>query len=328
MKNRKYLLPGILIAVFVMFAACPEPDDKSSGDNGKYAELFDTSKGFPADLSNSWKIYGHHNPLITQGFGADPTVMVYKDRVYVFASNDSLMYNDNGKVIQMTYSGGIQGLRAISSADLVNWTDHGIINVGDNPPSTNQLDPYGPPVTPYKARAWAPSAVWKNIGGQDKFFIYFADNGIGVISADSPTGPWNSPLNKLMIDRDTPTCQASADANDNLIDADGVHWLFDPGAMVDDDGTGYIYFGGGTVGNNNARRARLGENMVSLAEGEPQRWGPPESLFEDNEIAKINGKYYYSYCKTGGIIAYKTSDEPLGTYSTAKDIMNSPQSQF
>jgi len=330
-KMRVRITFVILLAAGLTFVNCPESDDKSSGgDKGLYADLFDAAKGFPASLSNSWKIYGHRNALITQGFGADPTVFVYNDRVYLFASNDSLMYDADGKVIQMTYADGIQGLRAISSADLANWTDHGIINVGNIPASTNPLDPYGPRVTDYDARAWAPSAVWKKIDGQDKFFIYFANsgNGIGVITADSPTGPWTSPLNKLLIDRNTPTCQAATDANDNVIDPAGVMWLFDPGAMVDDkDGQGYIFFGGGNKGDNNARRAKLGADMISL-DGDPLRWGPPEGLFEDNEIVKINNKYYFSYCKNGGMIAYMASDAPFGTYGAAKDIMRSPQSQL
>jgi len=321
----------VLLAIGLAFVNCPEPDNKSSGgDKGLYADLFDTAKGFPAELSNCWKIYGQRNALITQGFGADPTVFVYNDRVYLFASNDSLMYDADGKVIQMTYADGIQGLRAISSADLANWTDHGLINVGNTPASTNTLDPYGPRVTSYDTRAWAPSAVWKKINGQDKFFIYFANsgNGIGVITADNPAGPWTSPLNKLLIDRDTPTCQAVTDAEDKeIIDPTGVYWLFDPGAMVDNDGQGYIFFGGGNKGDNNARRVKLGDNMISLDE-EPQRWGPPEGLFEDNEIVKINNKYYYSYCKNGGMIAYMASDAPFGTYSAAKDILRSPQSQL
>jgi len=321
MKNGKIIfiiLFAFLLTLGLTIAACQNNNVSDDTVKEEYGELFDTENGFPADLSNSWKVWGHRNALITQGFGADPTVFVYEDRAYVFSSNDAMMYDkDTGLAIQMTYAGGIQGLRAISSADLANWTDHGIINVGDDPVSTNPIDPYGPPVTSYKTKAWAPSAVWKMINGSPKFFIYFANSGdgIGVITADSPTGPWTSPLDKLLIDRSTPTC-----AN--------VQYLFDPGVMVDDDGTGYMVFGGGndTSKGSNARRVKLGADMISL-DGDPEVWEVPD-LFEDNEIVKINGKYYYSFCKNGGTIAYMTSDAPFGTYSSSVEIMRPPQNQL
>jgi len=313
------MLSGILFTAGLTLAACSN-DSNTNGkqpDNGndEYAELFDTANGFPAALSNSWKIWNHRNALITQGFGADPTVMVYEDRAYVFSSNDSLMYGDDGKAIQMTYAGGIQGIRAISSSDLANWTDHGIINVGNTPPSTNPIDPYGQRVTSYDTRSWAPSAAWKMINGSPKFFIYFANSGdgIGVITANSPTGPWTSPLPKLLIDRNTPNCSS-------------VEYLFDPGVMVDDDGQGYMFFGGGNS-DGMARRVKLGADMISL-DGDPETWAVPD-LFEDNEIAKINGTYYYSFCnRSSSSIAYMTSDEPFGTYSASRQIMRSPQVQL
>jgi len=321
MKNKKLVLKmllAILLSAALIIAACQDGNGPDNTVQEQYGELFDTANGFPDALSNSWKIWGHRNALITQGFGADPTVLVYNGRAYVYSSNDALMY-ENGTAIQMTYAGGIQGLRAISSADLANWTDHGIINVGNDPVSTNPIDPYDASnrVTPYDTKAWAPSAVWKRIDGVDKFFIYFANsgNGIGVITADSPTGPWTSPLNKLLIDRSTPTC------------AD-IQYLFDPGVMVDDDGIGYMVFGGGndTSKGPNGRRVKLGADMISL-DGDPLVWDVP-NLFEDNEIVKINGKYYYSYCQNGGVIAYMTCDTPLGTYSAPTEIMNPPQNQL
>jgi len=298
------------------------------------AALFDTEEGFPDALSNSWKIWGHRNALITQGFGADPTAMVYKDRLYIYASNDSLTFANGALSENVGYNAGIRGLRVVSSADLANWTDHGLINVGGLPEWIDPLYlPMPDPVTPYPSRSWAPSAVWKRIEGRDRFFIYFANSGdgIGVISADSPTGPWTSPLNKLLIDRNTPNCAA-----------DEVTSLFDPGVMVDDNGRAYMYFGGGpgataqeSLESGSGRRIRLGNDMISLI-GKPQIFTSP-CLFEDNEIARIGNTYYYSYVTNGvsnsfGLgnaqIAYRTSDEPLGEYSAPKPLMNSPQSFF
>jgi arabinoxylan arabinofuranohydrolase len=283
----------------------------------------------PSNLSNSWKIWGHRNALITQGFSADPTTMIYNDRVYLFASNDSLEYDDSGNPKARTFADGIQGLRAISSADLSNWTDHGVINVGGVPPSTNPLIPDTPKVTPYETRSWAPSATWKRIGGRDRFFVYFANsgNGIGVIMSDSPTGPWRSPLPKLLIDRETPNCAL-------------VDYLFDPGVFIDDDGQAYLYFGGGqnfsnpNVPNNSnytkyARRVRLNGDMISLSEI-PEDWYVPY-LFEACDMVKFNGAYYFTYCtnwSTGGFglsnsqIAYMKGSDPMGIFKMNPDDPN------
>jgi len=130
------------------------------------------------------------------------------------------------------------------------------------------------------------------IDGKPRFFVYYANsgNGIGVITADSPDGPWRSPIGTMLIDRNTPNCG-------------DVVWLFDPGVLVDDDGQGYLFFGGGVRkdgpydNTGQARRVKLGADMISI-EGIPETWYVPY-MFESSEIAKINGRYYYSYCTTG-----------------------------
>jgi len=300
------------------------------------AALFTTANGFPAQLSDTWKIWGHKNSLLTHGFGADPTALVYEDKVYIYASNDSLMYNASGSVIQMDYAAGIQGTRSLSSSDLVNWTDHGIINIS-GVKSTNPLIPSTAAlIAPYKyaSAAWAPSATWKMLGGSPKFFIFYANggNGIGVISADSPIGPWSSPIDRLLIDRDTPNCGT-------------VAYLFDPGAFVDDDGQGYLYFGGGPpnlANTGQARRIKLGYDMISLV-GIAETWNMPY-LFEASELTKIKGKYYASWVTNssaaGGLsgtqIAYMIGDDPMGPspasggsgFGSARPILNSPSGQL
>lgn len=303
----------------------PKMEDQPSADD--LEALF--AAGLPAALSNSWKIWGHHNALFTQGFGADPTAFEYEGRVYLFASNDSLLYDADGQVANGSYGTGIQGLRAVSSADLVNWTDHGVLNIA-GPVSTNPLIPVSNPIIypgTYASASWAPSATWKMMGGKPQFFIFYANsgNGIGVITSSSPTGPWFSPLNKLLIDRDTPTCAG-----------DEVNYLFDPGVFADDNGEAYLFFGGGPAqgtGNNSAstgqgRRVKLRADMTAL-EGDPEIFNPPQ-LFEDSEITKINDKYYYSYVTNGSSsvynlqnsqIAYMTADHPLGIFSAPRGIM-------
>jgi arabinoxylan arabinofuranohydrolase len=355
MKNNKRLrtLLGIVLVFGVFVAACPgdepgqeqelEPvpvlEDQPSKEI--LAELFDTDNGFPENLSNSWKIWGHHNALITQGFGADPTAIEYNGRLYLFASNDTILYDANDAIANGSYSAGIQGVRSISSGDLVNWTDHGVLNIAGpaftDPLVTSNTTIISPGT--YAQRSWAPAIEMKKFNGVPKFFLYYADsgNGIGVITAPSPTGPWTSPLNKLLIDRNTPTCAAKPE-NAALI-AGQVTTLFDPGVMVDDDGKGYIFFGGGdnivgTATITSARRARLGDDMISL-DGDPEAFFSPH-LFEASDINKINGTYYFSYVLNSSAasplfntqIAYRTADDPMGTFSNPIGIMRAANNQL
>ena len=195
---------------------------------------------------------------------------------------------------------------------MVNWTDHGAIPVaGRNGRTTSG-------VASWASCSWAPDACWKTINGKDKFFLYFANSGggIGVLTADSPTGPWTDPLGHALVTGATPNCS-------------DVIWMFDPAVLVDDDGTGYLYFGGGVPENNPAdpgtgRCVQLGDDMISLA-GTPVKMSTPY-LFEDSSILKIGDTYYYSYCtnwNTGGNpygfgnaqIAYMTSKNPLGPFT-------------
>ena len=71
------------------------------------------------------KADNENNPLVTQNYGADPGAMVYKDRVYVYTTNDTQEFAGNN---ENTY-GKITQLNCYSSSDMVNWTDHGQFNV-------------------------------------------------------------------------------------------------------------------------------------------------------------------------------------------------------
>ena len=260
----------------------------------------------PVTLQKSYKKAGENNPLYTQRFGADPGVMEYDGRLYVYMTDDILEYDKKGNVKENSYS-QIRSINCISSDDMVNWTDHGRIRVAG---------PGG--VAKWANNSWAPCAAHKTIDGQEKFFLYFCNggNGIGVLSADSPVGPWRDERGSLLITRGVKNC------------AD-VTWLFDPAVMVDEDGTGYLAFGGGVPEGKwdapgTARIVRLGEDMISLA-GDPVRLDVPW-LFEDSGINKIGDKYFYTYCSnfqtkgnslklTDGAIQYMISDNPLGPYT-------------
>ena len=253
----------------------------------------------------SYKLFGENNPLYTQRFGADPGVMEYEGRFYVYMTDDIIEYDSTGKVKENSYS-QIRSINCISSADLVNWTDHGRIPVAGRTG-----------IAAWAGNSWAPCAAHKTIDGREKFFLYFCNggNGIGVLAADSPTGPWRDELGHLLITRQTPNC------------ADIV-WLFDPAVMVDEDGTGDLAFGGGVpqgreAAPGTARIVRLGEDMMSL-DCDPVVIDAPY-LFEDSGINRIGGRYVYSYCSnwqtdgnklklSSGAIEYMVADDPLGPY--------------
>ena len=267
------------------------------------------------------KIPGYSNPLIDYDFGADPFALEYNGRVYVYMTADQFEYDQNGNIIDNTYS-KINSLHVISSADLVNWTDHGFIPVAG---------PNG--VAKWANNSWAPAIAYKQIDGQDKFFLYFCNGGggIGVLEGDSPAGPFTDPLGHALIDGSTPGTQ-------------GVPWIFDPAVMVDDDGTGYLVFGGGIpagqdLNPKSARIVRLGDDMISL-DCEPVMIDAP-CMFEDGGIHKANGKYYYTYCSNFsgnhsavegypgyGIICYMVSDDPLGPYEYCGEILQNPSTYF
>ena len=267
------------------------------------------------------KIPGYSNPLIDYDFGADPFALEYNGRVYVYMTADQFEYDQDGNIIDNTYS-KINSLHVISSADLVNWTDHGFIPVAG---------PNG--VAKWANNSWAPAIAYKQIDGQDKFFLYFCNGGggIGVLEGDSPVGPFTDPLGHALIDGSTPGTQ-------------GVPWIFDPAVMVDDDGTGYLVFGGGIpagqdLNPKSARIVRLGDDMISL-DCEPVMIDAP-CMFEDGGIHKANGKYYYTYCSNFsgnhsavegypgyGIICYMVSDDPLGPYEYCGEILQNPSTYF
>ncbi len=269
-----------------------------------------------------YKKIGESNPLITQSYGADPYGMVYEDRLYVYMTHDEYMYDKDGNISNNTYA-TIKSLRCISSADLVNWTDHGVIHVGGLKGATTWAN-----------NSWAPAAIHKNIDGEDKFFLYFANSAssIGVLTADSPIGPFRDPLGEPIITRQTP----------NVSD---VAWLFDPAVFTDDDGKSYIYFGGGVPEGmsempNTARVIELGSDMISTV-GEAVTIEAPY-IFEDSGINKIGDTYYYSYCSNWDSrenakgeyvpaiaeIIYMTSDNPMGPWHYQGSILENPGKYF
>lgn len=270
------------------------------------------------------KPFIENNPTIIHKFSADPAVLVYNDTVYLYCTNDSQQAEFSLGKQENSYN-KINTLNIFSSKDLVNWTDCGEIAVG------GKQNPNG--VAKWATNSWAPAICTKKIDGIDKFFLYFADsaNGIGVLTSNSPLGPFSDPIGKALINRKTPNTQK-------------VYWLFDPAVLVDDDGTGYLYFGGGIDKDSehpkSARVVKLNPDMISIAD-EPIEIDAP-FLFEDSGINKIGKTYYYSYCANWAsrenasgnevppatTIAYMTSSSPLGPFKYAGYTLKNPGNYF
>jgi hypothetical protein len=205
---------------------------------------------------------------------ADPTAIEYEGRLYVYGTNDHQQYlfDPKGK---NTYE-RIKSLVIFSTDDMVNWTYHGTIETGA--------------ISPYIIASWAPSIVSRvEEDGKTHFYLYYSNSGwgVGVLTSTSPTGPWTDPIKRSLVDGNTPGLGKGCTP-------------FDPGVVIDDDGVGWLAFGGSfddgpetTYLKNGARIVKLGDDMVSLASDIMEI--PAPYHFEANELNYINGLYIYTY---------------------------------
>lgn len=231
-------------------------------------------------LTSAYKSATNANPISPWMLCADPTAVEYEGRLYVYGTNDQQEYNTTQNASNNTY-GRIKQLVVFSSEDLINWTHHGIIDVGS--------------ISPWIATSWAPSIVSReDASGRTRFYMYYTNtaSGIGVLTATSPLGPWTDPLGHALIDGRT----QGRGLQSNIID---------PGVAVDDEGTGWLTFGGGdpnSSGSNlipgNARIVKLGKDMTSLASDIVEI--PAPYHFEANELNIVSGKFIFSYSSNWG----------------------------
>ena len=227
--------------------------------------------GTPRDESP--KFYtGQANPLLDFVFVADPTSIEYNGRLYVYGTNDSQQLDAVGKDGKNTYE-HIHSLVMMSTDDMVNWTYHGIIDV-------KSLSPWG-------IASWAPSIVSRlEDDGKTHFYLYYSNSGagVGLLTATSPVGPWTDPLGRALI---SPFTQGLGDCEAP----------FDPGVVIDSEGTGWLAFGAGEPRTDlqpgNARLVRLGKDMMSL-DSELVELDAPYH-FEANELNFINDTWVYTY---------------------------------
>jgi arabinoxylan arabinofuranohydrolase len=240
------------------------------------------------------------NPILSHKYTADPQPIVWNDRLYVYASNDDQSVVESDGYV-------IQAYTLVSTDDMVNWVDHGeVFRVPRDWNRGNETS----------ARAYAPGAAVRN----NTVYLYPCGAGgpVGVVTAPRPEGPFNDVHNgRALADRGA-WCE-----NCN------VPWLFDPAAFVDDNGQGYIYYGGG--GDNSFRVMKLNDDMISLQDSQAITIEAPR-IFEASYMHKRGDIYYFSYVndfnppagEPGAAIVYMTGDDPMGPFTFRGPVLRNP----
>lgn len=238
------------------------------------------------------------NPIVQTHFTTDPAPMVSGDRLYVYTGHDE---NDADFF-------WMQEWRVYSTADMVNWTDHG---------SPLAIESF----SWADDRAWAPQCVERN--GKFYFYVPVHSNisggmAIGVAVGDSPTGPFKDALGKPLYEN-------------------GSWDHIDPTAFIDDDGQAYIMWG-----NPKVYYAKLNDDMISFASEVQTMDMSDTSVFGGMTMKDKDGKettrgmymegpwffkrndYYYLMYAGGGMpehILYARSKKPTTGYKFMGDVM-------
>jgi len=214
---------------------------------------------------------------VLPGLYADPNIAVFGDRFYLYATTDGFA--------------GWSGTKfsVFSSADLVNWTDHGVI-----------LD-LATDISWADNSAWAPTIAERD----GKWYFYFSggratgDTGkhLGVAVADSPTGPFRDALGEPLVPAGTYPGQ-----------------MIDPAVFTDDDGRSYLYWG-----NGYAYQVELNDDMVSFDPAKVTSHRPA-GYNEGAFVIKRDGRYYFMWSENDTRsedyqVAYAVGDSPLGPWS-------------
>ncbi|WP_203719215.1 family 43 glycosylhydrolase [Asanoa siamensis] len=235
------------------------------------------------------------NPIIQTIYTADPAALVHNGRVYLYTGHDE----DGSTNFTM------REWRVWSSADMVNWTDHG---TPMNLATFSWAD----------ANAWAGQTVYRN--GQFYWYVPVRQRGggmaIGVAVSSSPTGPFRDALGRPLV------------ANGEI----------DPHAFIDDNGQAYLYWG-----NPNLWYVRLNADMISYSGSSTQiplttagfgtRTGNPSrpTLYEEAPwVYKRNGLYYNVFAAEccSEFIAYSTATGPTGPWTYRGTVMPRQGSSF
>lgn len=231
------------------------------------------------------------NPAVQTCYTADPAPFEYEGRVYMLLGHDS---DDAGESYKMP------DWKCYSSADMVNWTDHGVV-----------LDP--------KSLSWATTKdanASQIIERDGRFYFYIsttASDGVavGVGVSESPIGPFTDPLGKPLI------------SGSQMTGCGATHgWRgLDPTVFIDDDGQAYLYWG-----NNVLYWVKLNEDMISTS-GSITCIAQDDAMFgpdyeEGPWFYKRNDIYYLLYpSRIPESIHYAMSSGPTGPWEYGGQIM-------
>ncbi|XUL86228.1 family 43 glycosylhydrolase [Streptomyces galilaeus] len=204
------------------------------------------------------------------GYFADPALVAFDGRYYVYPTTDG------------SDQWAATAFRAFSSADLLDWHDHGVV-----------LE-LGRDVAWAQRHAWAPAAASR----AGRYYLYFTarTDSIGVAVADSPLGPFR-------------------DLGRPLIEAGRFEGrAIDPSVFTDDDGTAYLYWGNGT-----AHGVPLNEDMTSFDASRVVSWTPTD-FREAAHVHRRGDVYYLSWSvddtrDENYRVLYATGPGPLGPWT-------------
>ena len=237
-----------------------------------------------------WEMRGMEQvnmPLFQTKYTADPSPLVVGDTLFLFTSHDASPEdipdeNEKGSAGFFMYDWLLW-----STTDMANWTEHGAVA---------SLKDF-----PWRSRdngAWAIQTVERN----GKYYLYapLHGHGIGVLTADSPYGPYRDPLNKPLVWQQE-------------------HWYdIDPTVYTDDNGQAYMYWG-----NPHTYYAQLGDDMISLKSDITKLDYHIDHYQEGPWFYKRDGHYYLGYATTccPEALGYAMSDSPTGPWTSKGYIM-------
>jgi hypothetical protein len=221
------------------------------------------------------------NPIIRDQFSADPTARVFNGRVYLFPSHDIPAPKEMARKDWFV----MEDYHVFSSANLTDWTDHGVIVTQTKVPWLTRIN----------YDMWAPDCVFKN----GKYYFYFPVGGkIGIATADKPEGPYT------VLDKPV----------------EGIGGI-DPCVLIDKDGQSYIFT---SMGRFSVARLKDNMVEIDSKPQILQNF-PTKGLIEGPFVFERNGIYYMTYPHVQDKIErleYATSNNPLGPYTFAGVIMD------
>ncbi len=232
------------------------------------------------DLTRPGKIA---KPVITSIYTADPSAVVGQDgRLYIYASHD--MDPARGCDFMDRY-------HIFSTDDMVHFLDEGEILRSDDVE-------WGRPEGGFM---WAPDCAFKN----GKYWFFYPH----------PTGSrWNDTWEFGVAVSDYPNKDFHdiGYVRDKAGRGVGGNCMIDPCIFLDDDGTPYLYFGGGAM----PRGCVLEDDMITVR-GEVMPMEGLEDFHEASWVFKRNGLYYMTYSdnlERNNRLRYAVSENPLGPW--------------